>query len=175
MPISVRSERGASRLTAPLRALVRSALALEGRRPGEIAIVLADDATLRDLNRRWRGIDRATDVLSFEYGDAHTRPRHRAAPVRSATPRLRDAPPRAKASPPVNGDLVISLDRMRDQARRYRVSQGRELARLVIHGALHLAGLDHHRAAERRIMRAREGATLRMARAEIVRLDRALT
>lgn len=161
MPISVRSERGASRLTAPLRALVKSALALEGRLPGEIAIVLADDTTLRDLNRRWRGIDRATDVLSFEYGDAHTR-------LRRATPL------RAKASAPVNGDLVISLDRMRDQAKRYRTSQGRELARLVIHGALHLAGLDHHQAAERRVMRARENAALRAGRAAVSALDRAV-
>lgn len=162
MPISVRSERGATRLTAPLRALVKSALALEGRRPGEIAIVLADDATLRDLNRRWRGIDRATDVLSFEYGDAHTKSR------------LRAAPPRVDASAPVNGDLVISLDRMRDQAKRYRTSQGRELARLVIHGALHLAGLDHHQAAARRVMRARENAALRAGRAAVSALDRAV-
>ena len=162
MPISVRSERGASRLTAPLRALVKSALALEGRLPGEIAIVLADDATLRDLNRRWRGIDRTTDVLSFEYGDAHTKSRRGAAPLR------------ADASAPVNGDLVISLDRMRDQAKRYRVSQGRELARLVIHGTLHLAGLDHHQAAERRVMRARENAALRAGRAAVSALERAV-
>ena len=161
MPISVRSERGASRLTAPLRALVKSALALEWRLPGEIAIVLADDTTLRDLNRRWRGIDRATDVLSFEYGDAHTR-------LRRATPL------RAKASAPVNGDLVISLDRMRDQAKRYRVSEGRELARLVIHGALHLAGLDHQRAAERRHMRAQEYAILKRVAAPVAELDRRL-
>jgi probable rRNA maturation factor len=74
----------------------------------------------------------------------------------------------------VNGDLVISLERMRDQAKRYRISEGRELARLVIHGALHLAGLDHHRAAERRIMRAREDAALRAARSAVSALDRAV-
>jgi probable rRNA maturation factor len=162
MPISVRSERAATRLTAPLRALVKSALALEGRRPGEIAIVLADDATLRDLNRRWRGIDRATDVLSFEYGEAGPKSRRRI------------APPGCDAPAPVNGDLVISLDRMRVQAKRYRVSQGRELARLVIHGALHLAGLDHHREAERRRMRARESATLRAGRDAVAALERAV-
>ena len=162
MPISVRSERGVSRLTAPLCSLVKSALALEGRRPGEIAIVLADDATLRDLNHRWRGIDRATDVLSFDYGDTATRLRRRSAPLR------------ADASGPVNGDLVISLDRMRDQAKRYRVSQGRELARLVIHGTLHLAGLDHRQAAERRLMRARENAALRAGRDAVSALERAV-
>ena len=124
--------------------------------------MLADDATLRDLNRRWRGIDRATDVLSFEYGDVATRSRRRAAPLRADT------------SAPVNGDLVISLDRMRDQAKRYRVSEGRELARLVIHGALHLAGLDHQRAAERRHMRAQEYAILKRVAAPVAELDRRL-
>jgi len=44
-----------------LRALVRSTLALERARPGEIGIRLSDDAELRALNRQWRGIDRATD------------------------------------------------------------------------------------------------------------------
>ena len=58
-----------SRLTPSLRALVREALALEGKRPGAIAIVLTDDAEVRELNRRYRGIDRATDVLSFPYGE----------------------------------------------------------------------------------------------------------
>jgi len=143
MSISVATPRSLRGLAAPLRALVRRVLAAEGRRAGEIAIVLSDDAELRELNRRWRGIDRATDVLSFPY----------------------------QAAPAIAGDLVISLDRVREQAKRYRVSRGRELARLVIHGTLHLAGHDHHRAGERRLMRARENAALRAAKAEIERLD----
>ncbi len=148
MPISVASPRDAARLAGPLRALVRAALAAEGRRAGEIGVVLTDDSALRALNRRWRGIDRATDVLSFPYdpgGDG-----------------------------PVSGDVVVSLDRMRDQARRYRVSRGRECARLVVHGALHLAGLDHHRTPERRHMRTREQRILRAARAQVAHLDRIL-
>ena len=149
MPISVASNPPAPRsIAAPLRAIVRAALALEQRVPGEIAIVLRDDHYLRVLNRRWRKIDRATDVLSFPYGDSAARR--------------------------VDGDLVISLDRMEAQARRYRVTRGRELARLVVHGALHLAGLDHHKLAERRYMRAREDQTLRASRGAIQRLDMAL-
>src|SRR6266700_968802 len=112
-------------LTAP-RGLVRATLEREGRRAGEIAIVLTRDPEIRALNRRWRGIDRATDVLSFGY----------------------DAPsPRRPAA--ISGDLVISLECMHEQAKRYRVTPGRELARLAVHGALHLAGLDHQRPAER--------------------------
>ncbi|HET7226601.1 MAG TPA: rRNA maturation RNase YbeY [Candidatus Eisenbacteria bacterium] len=161
MPTSV--AKPSSRLAAPLRALVRAALASQGRRAGEIGIVLTDDAAVRALNRRWRGIDRATDVLSFGYDDG--------APADGASALLRAG---RAAPPPVNGDLVISLDRMRAQAKRYRVSDARELARLVVHGALHLAGLDHHRATERARMRAVEARVLRGARATIAALERGL-
>lgn len=151
MPVALTGSRSTPRLLAPLRALVRTALAGQGFRPGEVTIVLSDDAVLRTLNRRWRGIDRATDVLSFGYDDA----------------------PRP-AGPLVHGDLVISMERMEEQAKRYRVTRGAELARLVIHGTLHLAGLDHHRVAERRVMRAAEEAALRSARAAAKALDRLL-
>src|SRR5439155_18546513 len=123
MPISVRSpERG---LATPLRALVRVALTSQGARSGEIGVVLTDDVEVRALNRQWRGLDRTTDVLSFGYDDDD---------------RMRARPRGARA---VSGDVVISMERAREQARRFRVSEGRELARLVVHGTLHLAGLDH--------------------------------
>ena len=148
MPVSVVSPRGLAGLAAPLRALVLAALAVEGRRPGEMAVVLGDDARLRDLNRQWRGLDRVTDVLSFGYDD--------------------------DAGETVDGDIVVSLERARAQAKRFRVTPGRELARLVIHGALHLAGLDHQSASQRRCMRAREERLLRAAREAIADLDEAL-
>ena len=69
---------------------------------------------------------------------------------------------------------MISLDRMRVQARRYRVGEGSELARLVVHGALHLAGHDHEAPPERRRMREREDLILREGRRYVVRMDRAL-
>src|SRR5262245_60882826 len=147
MPISVATPRNFHGLGPALRAIVRRALAAEGRRVGEIAIVLSGDTELRELNRRWRGIDRATDVLSFPYENKTA----------------------------VSGDLVISQDRLREQAKRYRVSLGRELARLVVHGALHLAGHDHHRVGERRLMRARENAALRLVRADVAKLDAVFT
>jgi probable rRNA maturation factor len=166
MPISVATPRSLRGLGPALRAIVCRTLAGEDRRAGEIAIVLTDDAALRTLNRRWRGIDRATDVLSFEYDAPPEEPRLAVMLGRGRATAARRRP--------ISGDLVISLDRMAEQAKRHRVSRGRELARLVIHGALHLAGHDHHRAAERRLMRARENAALRAAKAEIARLDRAL-
>jgi probable rRNA maturation factor len=148
MPVSVVSPRGLTGVAAPLRAAVLAALALEGRRAGEVAVVLADDAKLRELNRQWRDLDRATDVLSFGYDEG--------------------------GDDEVDGDIAVSLERVRDQAKRFRVTQGRELARVVVHGALHLAGLDHQGAAERRRMRAREDRVLRAAREAIAELDEAL-
>lgn len=139
--------RGIARLGPPLRAIIRATLAAEGARAGEIGIRLTDDAELRALNRQWRGIDRATDVLSFPYsGEDDGR---------------------------VSGDLVISMDRAVAQARRYRVSVGRELARLTIHGTLHLAGHDHHQPGERVRMRRAEARAMRAARAGILALDAA--
>jgi probable rRNA maturation factor len=148
MPISAKSPRSLSAVTAPLKALVRAALAREGRRAGELGIVLTGDAPVRELNCRWRGLDRATDVLSFGYDPT---------PGRF-----------------VNGDIIVSMDRVAEQARRFRVTRGRELARLVVHGALHLAGLDHRTAAQRRAMRAREAGLLRAGASHIRALERVL-
>ncbi|MCE9627393.1 MAG: rRNA maturation RNase YbeY [Candidatus Eisenbacteria bacterium] len=60
------------------------------------------------------------------------------------------------------------------QAQRYRVSEGAELARLVIHGALHLCGHDHMKAGERKRMRAREEAALALATAQVRAFDAVL-
>jgi probable rRNA maturation factor len=79
-------------------------------------------------------------------------------PTSSASPY--DEHERDAATRPVCGDVLISLDRTAAQAKRYRVTPGRELARLVVHGALHLCGHDHRRAGERARMRAREDAAL---------------
>lgn len=116
-------------------------------------MALADDTLLRALNRDFRGLDKATDVLSFGYD----------ASGELAMPESIAAASRDGRPEPVSGDLVISMDRVHDQAKRFRVSEGEELARLVVHGALHLAGLDHQKPAERKAMRAREDAVLAAA------------
>lgn len=141
MPITVTTPRGFARLAAPLRTLVTAVVKGEGRRVAEIAVVLADDDLLHRINAEWRGHDYATDVISFAYDelepDADTRP--------------------------LRGDLLISVDRVFVQAARYRVTPGAELARLAIHGALHLCGHDHMKVGERARMRAREDAALKGA------------
>lgn len=143
MPITLATT-GAERLVVPAPARARFAayarrvLAREGVRRVDVSVVFADDATLRALNARYRGIDRATDVLSFTYADDGP-----------------GAPRRA-----LEGELVLSVARIAAQAPRYRHSEGAELLRLVTHGLLHLCGHDHVKAGERRVMRAAERAAI---------------
>ena len=143
MPITLATA-GADRLAVPppararFAAYARRGLAREGVRRADVAVVFGGDALLRELNARYRGIDRATDVLSFTYADDGPGARGRA----------------------LDGELVLSVDRLAAQARRYRHSPGQELLRLVTHGLLHLCGHDHVKAGERRLMRAAEKRAL---------------
>jgi probable rRNA maturation factor len=114
----------------------RAVLAALGRSRSTVSLLIVDDAAIRDLNRRWRRIDRATDVLSFPAGDDPSR---------------------------VLGDVVISAPRAALQARRYGVTTTEELRRLLVHGILHLMGYDHVKPEERRQMRGLEEKTLRAA------------
>ena len=119
---------------AALRRLVSGVLRAEGRRDLAVTVILGDDPLLRGLNARFRGLDRATDVLSFE-----------AAGGPGESP----------------GEVYLSLDRVAVQARRYRTGPQRELARLLVHGLLHLLGYDHRRDADRARMRRRERQLIR--------------
>ncbi len=112
----------------------------------EVGLVLVDDATMRVVNRSFRGLDRTTDVLAFDLRPARV----------PGEPRL--------------GEVLISTDRVLVQARRYRVTAARELARLAVHGVLHLRGFDHQAAAERRRMRALERLVMGRIAVEIGRL-----
>jgi len=173
MPVSVASPVEGTRLAPAIRALVRLALRDQGRHPGEIAVVLGDDALLRDLNRRYRRIPRTTDVLSFAYDEGPGRDRASSRGGRRDPARAQRAGVRAqRAGAGVSGDIVVSLERVVVQARRFRVSRAEELARLLVHGALHLAGLDHHVVTERRHMRACEERVLREARPFVRALER---
>ena len=103
-----------------------------------VQLVLTDDAQLRRLNREFRDLDRATDVLSFLY---------------ESTPDTTGDAPQA--------EVYVSLPRARFQARERGHSLGSELLLLALHGMLHLQGHDHEHAAEARRMRAAERAQLR--------------
>ena len=134
------------RLTT-LRALIRGALEQVGRPRATASVVLADDALLRSLNRDYREIDKPTDVLSFPLADEAA---------------LADPERRVYL-----GEIYVSLETARAQARAARRPLSREVAHLVLHGVLHLLGYDHRTRAERRRMDALTAGLMRGLRSEI--------
>lgn len=100
----------------------------------ELSVLLTDDTVLRRLNRRYRGLDRATDILSFGMREQR----------RAQDP----LPPCAD----LLGDLVVSLPTVRRQAEAAGRAFGAELREVLAHGLLHLLGYEHARPADARRM-----------------------
>jgi probable rRNA maturation factor len=90
---------------------------------GHISVLLTDDETIRELNCQYRKIDAATDVLSFPAAE----------PVATS----------GRKSALIAGDLAVSLDTAARQAAAFGHELQTEVKVLLLHGALHLAGLDH--------------------------------
>ena len=127
---------------------------LEGVRPCVAVFRVVTDEAMRELNRNTRGIDRTTDVLSYP---SVSYPRGKTA---------RDCPKRLNAAydpelgKPNLGDVFLSLERVRQQAREYGHSITREAVFLAVHASLHLLGYDHIKEEERQKMRAMEEAAM---------------
>ena len=146
--------------------LVALSHALAPGEPGQVSLLLTDDATVRELNREYRGADEVTDVLSFSAthqghweGDA--------VPAVGPDPFLGIGedetwpdfvlPP--DELPPL-GEIIISYPQTCRQAETLSRPAERELALLVVHGALHLVGHDHVEPEETARMQALERAAL---------------
>jgi probable rRNA maturation factor len=112
-----------------LRRLARKILQARRIDGWELSVMLCDDATIQALNRRYRGLDSPTDVLAFSQAEGET-----LAPFVPAGSSCRPA-----------GDVVISLETGRRNAAAAGVPEEEELKRLLIHGILHLEGLEHPR------------------------------
>lgn len=95
--------------------------------PCEISVSIVDNAEIRQINRQFRGIDRATDVLSFP----------------QLTFAEGEEPEKNESGEVLLGDVIISLERAREQAAEYGHSLLREIAFLTAHSMLHLLGYDH--------------------------------
>ena len=125
---------------------------------GQISLVLTDDETVRQLNREYRGVDRTTDVLSFSFEHWGHWEGDDDAPWSDA-----DAPPGWSLpadEPPPLGEIIVSVPQAARQAESQGVPLRRELALLIVHGALHLLGHDHYDDGEREAMQALERGAL---------------
>lgn len=113
---------------------------------GSLSVALVSDRAIAVVNRDWRGLDKATDVLSFP---------------------LELEPPAAEAlkiqEEWLVGEVIISLERAREQALDFGHSLERELSFLFVHGVLHVLGFDHMTRAEERDMFGRQKRILAAA------------
>ena len=103
-----------------------------GRKVGEVAYVFVDDAEILRVNRQYLQHDYYTDIITFDYCEGDT----------------------------ISGDLFISLDTVRSNAAELGVPYGQELRRVIIHGILHLCGINDKGPGEREIMEAAENKAL---------------
>jgi rRNA maturation RNase YbeY len=101
---------------------------LEGKKPGAINIVLASDSYLYGLNAKYLGHRNFTDVITFDYSEKEV----------------------------INGDVFISLERVKENAHMLGVSFKNELYRVIIHGVLHLLGYKDKSKLQKQDMRAKE-------------------
>ena len=128
-----------------------------GGATGTLSLVVADDDTVRDLNRRHRGLDETTDVLAFS-------PEHAGEYYGDDRP---DPPPPGDfdfVTPPGQeaglGEVIISYPQAVRQAGESGRDVNHELAALLVHGVLHLVGYDHMEPEEEAAMKAVESAVL---------------
>jgi probable rRNA maturation factor len=99
-------------------------------------IIFVDENKIHELNYKYRGIDRATDVLSFAYEDSETDFGYDG--VR------------------ILGEIFVCIPKMMEQAKEYEHSETRELCFLCVHGLLHLLGYDHMQPDDEKIMFGRQ-------------------
>ena len=130
-----------------VRASVLSTLAYEGYEPEcELSVTFTDDEGIQAVNKQYRNMDKATDVLSFPLTDFEGG----------------DEPPADEPTVSL-GDIVISLERAQEQAEEFGHSFERETAFLCVHSMLHLLGYDHERSEE-------EDAEMRAKQREIMEI-----
>ena len=113
-------------------AWIRAVAASYGKKVGEVGYMFVDDEKILEVNREYLGHDYYTDIITFDYDEGDV----------------------------LNGDLVISLDTVRTNAEQFGKSYEEELHRVIIHGILHLCGLNDKGPGEREIMEEAENRAL---------------
>ncbi|MBR0489382.1 MAG: rRNA maturation RNase YbeY [Prevotella sp.] len=112
---------------------IKAVAASYGRKVGEIGYMFVNDEKILEVNNEYLGHDYYTDIITFDYCEGDV----------------------------LNGDLVISLDTIRTNAEKFGKEYDEELHRVIIHGILHLCGINDKGPGEREIMEAAENRALR--------------
>lgn len=134
-----------------VKAAVRATLWEQGPPRAAVSVWITDDETIRELNRAYRGVDAATDVLSFASHEGG-----------ADDPALADPPPELAAILDAQlGDVIIAYPYAERQAHRFGNSVTAELRLLAVHGTLHLLGYDHQTPADEAEMWAIQEGVLR--------------
>ena len=116
-------------------AWIRSVAASYGKRVGDVGYMFVNDEKILEVNRQYLGHDYYTDIITFDYNEGDI----------------------------LNGDLVISLDTVRSNAAMLGKDYEEELYRVIIHGVLHLCGINDKGPGEREQMEAAENRALASA------------
>lgn len=113
-------------------AWIKAVAATYNRRIGEVGYMFVNDEKILEVNNEYLGHDYYTDVITFDYDEGDV----------------------------VNGDIVISIDTVRSNAGKFGKEYEEELNRVIIHGILHLCGIDDKAPGERELMEAAENKAL---------------
>lgn len=111
---------------------VKTVAACYNRKIGEIGYMFVNDQKILEVNKEYLGHDYFTDIITFDYDEDNV----------------------------INGDIVISLDTVRSNAEKFNKTYDDELNRVIIHGILHLCGINDKGPGEREIMEANENKAL---------------
>ena len=119
-----------------------------------ICVTLTDPKNIREINKKYRNIDKETDVLSFPMFEKDELDKH------IATNLLKTFNLKNGALQDIMGDIIISIERVEEQAQEYGHSFEREFAYMIVHGFYHLMGYDHMKEDDKAIMRPKEEKVL---------------
>ena len=115
-----------------IKTWIQTVAASYGRKVGDVGYLFCDDDKILEVNQEYLGHDYYTDIITFDYDEDDT----------------------------INGDIVISLDTVRSNAELFAKDYNEELHRVIIHGILHLCGINDKGPGEREKMEAAENKAL---------------
>jgi probable rRNA maturation factor len=139
-----------------LEALLMASGEAEGIQEGEVALTFVDDETIHQLNQQYRGIDRATDVLSFAMNETT----EDEVDISFDDLEAVDEAGEPCEVPELLGDIIISVPTAKRQSEEYNHSLEREIGFLFVHGFLHLIGYDHGDTEAEKVMFSKQEAIL---------------